>query len=347
VRGVVGTTASIGIDVGGTKTVFLLLDADFEVITELKERTPKRKKDFTAFMINSVKSLTKTATKKAMEVSAVGVGCAGSIDSEKGIVTIAPNLPELNGLSFVRILGKATVAPVLLHNDVHAALYGELRLGAAVGAKHVVGVFIGTGIGGAIVIDGKLYLGASGNAGDIGNYLLQPYGPLAGSPRQGVLDDVASRTAIAADAAALAIKQWAPSLLQKTGTDLRNIRSGDLAKAISAGDRAIEQLVRGRARVIGIVLSNIIDFINPEMVLLGGGLTEALPDIMREEVTHGIEEHTSSNARRVLRVVTTKLEGHAVAIGAAKLAVEAASTTRPREKQGTGERQSGSKRHRK
>jgi glucokinase len=137
---------------------------------------------------------------------------------------------------------------------------------------------------------------------------------------------VASRTAIAADAAALAIKQWAPSLLENTGTDLRNIRSAALAEAISGGDKAVEELVRSRAHVVGIVLSNIVDFMNPELVVLGGGLTEALPAIIRKEVTAGIEGHASPHARRKLEVVTAKLEGHAVTIGAAKLALDDLNT---------------------
>jgi glucokinase len=241
-------------------------------------------------------------------------------------VNAAPNIPTLEGFSFKKALAKTIDVPVLAHNDVNAALYGEHKFGAAVGCKHVIGIFIGTGIGGAILIDGKLYLGASGDAGDIGNYLLQPLGPLSGSARQGVLDDVASRTAIAADAAALAIKQWAPSLLENTGTDLRNIRSAALAEAISGGDKAVEELVRSRAHVVGIVLSNIVDFMNPELVVLGGGLTEALPAIIRKEVTAGIEGHASPHARRKLEVVTAKLEGHAVTIGAAKLALDDLNT---------------------
>jgi glucokinase len=138
-----------------------------------------------------------------------------------------------------------------------------------------------------------------------------------------VLDDVASRTAIAADAAALALKQWAPSLLETAGTDIRKIKSGELADAVARGDKAIEELVRSRAHVIGIVLSNFVDFLNPEMVLLGGGLTEALPEIICQEVARGIAAHATPNATEKLKVVTAKLRGHAVTIGAATLAMEA------------------------
>ena len=136
--------------------------------------------------------------------------------------------------------------PVRLSNDVRAALYGEHKLGA-VGCKHLIGIFLGTGIGGAIIIDGKLYLGATGHAGNIGHYLLQPLGPLAGSDRGGQLDTIASRAAIAGEAAALATKRKAPHLLDSVGTDVKKITSTALADAIEQGDADVEELVRNRA----------------------------------------------------------------------------------------------------
>src|SRR5207248_8764414 len=143
----------------------------------------------------------------------------------------------LAGFSFKKALAAFTSGEVTLYNDVHAAMYGELKLGSASGCKHVLGVFIGTGIGGAIVSNGKLHLGASGQAGNIGHYLLQPYGPLAGSERHGILDDVASRISIAGAAATFAAKHWAPHLLKDAGTDVRHIKSSALAAAIRDGDK--------------------------------------------------------------------------------------------------------------
>jgi glucokinase len=140
---------------------------------------------------------------------------------------------------------------VRLSNDVHnAALYGEHKLGAAVGCKHLVGIFLGTGIGGAIIIDGKLYLGATGHAGNIGHYLLQPLGPLAGSDRGGQLDTIASRAAIAGEAAALATKRKAPHLLDSVGTDVKKITSTALADAIEQGDADSRQPLASSARAV-------------------------------------------------------------------------------------------------
>src|SRR5207253_1407766 len=178
---------------------------------------------------------------------------------------------------------------VFLMNDVHAALYGELRVGKASGYKDVIGIFIGTGIGGAVAIDGKLHLGVAGEAGNIGHYLLHAFGPLAGSERHGILDDFASRLAIAGTAATFAAKGWAPHLLESAGTDVREIKSSAFADAIRSGDKAIEELVRSRMQIVGIVLSNIVDFLSPQMIVLGGGVTDAMPEVVCAEVMAGIQ----------------------------------------------------------
>ena len=106
------------------------------------------------------------------------------------------------------------------------------------------------------------------------------------------------------------------------GTDVSEIRSGDLAEAIANGDTKIEELMRARARTVGIVLSNVVDLLDPEMIVLGGGLTEAMPDLIRQEVQSGIDEHSTPDAREGLEVVVAKLGSHAVTTGAAKWATD-------------------------
>ncbi|HLH29953.1 MAG TPA: ROK family protein [Terriglobia bacterium] len=316
----------IGIDVGGTKTRFDLFDDTFNVVYSIKIKTKKDLESFKNSLTTSVRRLLKK-TGSELVVAGTGIGFAGVVDA-KGIVRSAPNLSFLKDFSFKKVLTPIGTGRIAVWNDLHAAMYGELKMGAAVGCSDALGIFIGTGIGGAIVSNGKLHLGATGLAGDIGHYMLQPFGPLAGSERHGVLDEVASRSAIAGAAASLAVKGWAPHLLRDAGTDVQKIKSSHLAAAIDAGDKAVEELVRSRARIVGIVLSNLVDFFNPEMVVLGGGLTEAMPKIIRDEVAAGIKEHTTTQSRRGLRVVAAKLKGHAVTTGAAKLASEVVHETK-------------------
>ena len=316
--------ATIGIDIGGTKSLYALFDDRFEIVAEEKLPThPDRggAKAFTRGMRSAVEGLLREARSRSLAVRAVGVGCAGDIDMRGGIVRSSPNIRFLKDYPFRARLAKLTGAKVFVSNDVQAGLYGELMLGAARKARHVVGVFLGTGVGGALAIDRRLYLGASGLAGDIGNDLLH-----AGAPqeqaRKEVLDNVASRTAIAGDAAALAAKRWAPKLRALSGTDVSDIKSGDIAEAIRKGDKALEKLVRGRAAVVGAAVSNLVDFLNPDMVVLGGGLVEAMPALLRREVRKAVEAHASSKSAKAARIVVAKLHNHAVTAGAARLALD-------------------------
>jgi glucokinase len=261
-------------------------------------------------------------------VKVVGVGCAGDIDMKKGVVRNSPNLTFLKGYAFRERLEAITGARAFLGHDVQTGLYGEFRLGAAKKGRHVIGVWLGTGVGGAVIIDGRLHQGASGLAGDIGNYLLHA-DVSREEPRKDVLDNVASRTAIAGDAAALAAKRFAPALRAQTGTDVRDIKSGDLADAIRKGDKAVEELVRSRAGVVGGALSNLVDFLNPDTLVLGGGLTEAMPVILRSEIRKAIDAHASPKAAKAVKVVVAKLHSHAGTAGAARLALDMFSGSPP------------------
>jgi len=324
--------ATIGIDIGGTKSLYALFDEGFEVVAEEKLRSHPRKGGMRAFErahARAVKALVREADRRKMKIEFAGLAVAGRVDMRAGVVVSAPNLTFLEGYPFEARMAKLTGARVFVSNDVQAGLYAEHRRGAARGARHAIGVWIGTGVGGALIIDGKLHLGASGTAGDIGNYLLHPVDIGTDTPRKEVLDNVASRTAIAGDAAALAAKRWASKLRKIAGTDVRDITSGSLAKAIRKGDKAVEKLVRSRAGVLGAVISNLVDFIAPDVVVLGGGLVEAMPQLIRREVGRSIAAHSAPRAAKNVRVVTAKLHSHAGTVGAAMLAVDMYSGHRP------------------
>jgi glucokinase len=324
----------IGIDVGGTKTRMTLFDADLRKIHDVKFTTPKTRKQFASELRSAAQGLAQAAKTRRLSISAIGIGAAASTNMQEATIKSADNLPFLAGFSFREALAPVCDSAVVVMNDLQAALYGELTVGKAAGYKDVIAIFIGTGIGGAVAIDGKLHLGMSGEAGNIGQYLVDAFGPLAGSERHGVLDDVGSRLAIAGTAATFALKHWAPNLMKSIGTDVNHITSSVLARAIQAGDKVIEELVRSRVKIVGIVLSNLIDFLSPQMIVLGGGLTEALPKIVLHEVRAGILAHSSRAAVQGLRIVTARYKGHAVAIGAARFAIDSKNTSSSEKKTG-------------
>ena len=324
--------ASIGIDIGGTKSLYALFDDNFKVLAQEKLRTVPDKggrKAFSKSLRHTIRNLMDEADKQGLKVKYVGVGCAGDIDLKRGIIRDSPNLSCLNGYPLREKLERLTGARVFVGHDVQAALYGELKRGAARKAVDVIGVWLGTGVGGALVLDRKLHIGVSGHAGDLGNYLLHAVDVSQELPRKEVLDNVASRSAIAGDAAALAANHRAPILQKHAGTDVRDIKAHALAKAIRQGDKAVKKLVSSRASVVGAALSNLVDFLNPDMIVLGGGLIEEMPDLMQRHIKQAIDAHCTPKGAKAVRVRVSRHLDHAVTIGAACLAADMFSEDPP------------------
>ena len=312
--------ATIGIDIGGTKILCALFDERFQVVAHIKDGTEAElgEKSFMKKLRRHLKTMSTTARQQGLEVLAVGLGSAGVVDRTAGIVRECLSIPFLEQYPLRTRVAALTKAHVAIANDVAAGLYGEQQLGAAIGCRHALGFFFGTGVGGAILINGELYEGALGRAGDIGHYVLHAMGP----GREDTLDNAVSRTALAAEAAALAAKQQAPSLLEAVGTDVQEIKGRDLARAIERGDAAVEEIVRSRVRLAGTAISNLVDFINPDVVVLGGGLVEALPRIVLHEISEAVQAHCVGEVARTTRIVIASLGDYVVAAGAAMLAFD-------------------------
>jgi glucokinase len=228
-----------------------------------------------------------------------------------------------------RELTKKFGCPVVVANDVDAGTYGEYRFGAGQGVRCLLGVFPGTGIGGGLVYEGRLFRGRIGSCMEIGHIHMQPKGRLCGCGRRGCLETVASRLAIAAEAAEAAYRGDAPHLLELAGTDVAAARSGALAAAIKAGDRTVEAIVRHAAKDIGIAIGSVVNLLAPDTIVLGGGLVEAMPSLYVQEVRTSIKKHAMRLYTKSLKVVVAKLGDDAVAIGAAALAEAEIEGQRP------------------
>ncbi len=316
--------ASLGIDIGGTKTLCVLLDQKRKVLTEVKFKSEPAKgcDRFLDRLIASAKTLIRKARREKLDVLGVGVGCAGQINPEKMQIDSSPNLLCLEGCQLGKVLDRALGLQTVLGNDVQVGLWGEHKAGAAEGYSSVLGVFFGTGVGGAAIINGKLYKGASGVGGQVGAILAQPVGGPEAAQSHGIIDRIAAKSAIAAEAAQMAAKNWAPYLHEKVGGDLSAIGWGLLAKAIQQGDRRIEEMLSARMQVVGIAMSNVVNFLNPELLVLGGGLVDELPKLVVRELSKGLRQHLMPEVDKVLKISRAKLRGRAVAIGAALLAFD-------------------------
>ncbi|MBI3298870.1 MAG: ROK family protein [Elusimicrobia bacterium] len=316
--------ASIGIDLGGTKLLAALFDERMRPVKVVRIRTRPEggRRRFSEALAWCVRRLIRRGERDGRRLTAIGAGCAGVVDAERGLLVGSPNIPFIDRYPLGAQLERLTGLRPALGNDVQFGLYGEHALGAAKGSRHALALFLGTGIGGALIIDGKLHRGASGLAGEVGHYLIDALGPFAGSHRYGLLDDVASRHAIAAQAAALAAKQWAPHLFRAAGADLLKIKAGAIARAIERGDGHLEELVRSRAHIVGIVLANFVNLLSPDVVVLGGGLIEALGKIFVPAVDRSMRRHAVAAIARKVSVRAAALGPLAVAAGAARRALD-------------------------
>jgi len=319
----------VGFDLGGTKMLATVFDKDFKALGSRRKKT----KDFKGSRAGLV-GITKTiddalqdAGISRKQVAGIGIGCPGALDLERGVVVQSPNLGWRN-VALKKSLEKIFSCRVALANDVDAGTYGEYRFGAGQGARCLVGIFPGTGIGGACVYEGKIFRGQRSSCMEIGHMHMQPKGGLCGCGRWGCLETVASRLAISEQAAAAAFRGEAPHLYELAGTDLSSIRSRTLATAIKEGDVVIEAIVQHAAKSLGVATASLVNLLAPEVVVLGGGLVEAMPQIYLEQVRKAIHEQAMKPFRTSVRVAVAKLGDNAGVLGAAALVADEAHDRR-------------------
>jgi glucokinase len=249
-------------------------------------------------------------------LAGIGVGCPGNIDLDDGVILDSANLSWRN-VRIKDILEKEFGCPVVILNDVDAGVYGEYRFGAGKNARCLVGVFPGTGIGGGCVLEGQVVRGKTISCFEIGHFQVNAAGLPCGCGRYGCLETEASRLAISAQAAMAAYRGEAPHLLAQAGTDLAEIRSGMLAEAIKSGDTIIERIVERAAAMIGRAVGDVVNLLAPDVVVLGGGLVEAMPDLIVKGVEDAARGRAAPPFVKSFKVVAARLGDDAVVRGAA------------------------------
>lgn len=250
------------------------------------------------------------------QLHGIGLGCPGPLDLERGIVLEAPNLAWKN-VALTSVLEEKFGCPAMILNDVDAGVYGEYRFGAGRDRRCVLGVFPGTGIGGGCVYEGKIIRGAHNSCMEIGHINVIPEGPRCGCGLKGCLEAVASRLAISSAVAAAAYRGQAPFVLEKAGMDLSNIRSGVLAEAIRQKETVVEQIVQQAAGYIGIAVASVVHLLAPDLVVLGGGMVEAMPELFREEIGKSAREHVLDSLKESFEIAIAELGDNAAVMGAA------------------------------
>ncbi len=316
--------AAVGIDVGGTKTLCVLVNKHFHQVEQVKFKTVNGgggRARFTRKLTESLQTLLNGARAKGLEIEGVGIGCAGTVDQENIGIQTSPNLTMLENFPIGKYVRRVIKAEMTIGNDVQTGIYAEHELGAARGCNDVLGVFFGTGVGGAAIINKKVYTGACGFGGQVGALLAQPVGGPEAALSHGIVDRIASKSAIASEALVMALKNWAPYLHGKVDSDLSKVTWGILKRAIEGGDHRVEEMLRARMRVVGIALANVVNFMNPDMLVLGGGLVGEMTKLVVGEIEAGLRQYLIPEVGEVLKVRPAKLGSEAVAIGAAHQAM--------------------------
>ncbi len=313
----------VGFDLGGSKMLAGVLDGAFKVLASKRRKTKATEGQAAGLQRigDTIQEALDAAGVRADQLGGIGIGSPGPLDLEQGTVVHAPNLGWTD-VPVRETLARRFGCAVTLANDVDVGTYGEYRHGAARGARCVLGVFPGTGIGGACIYDGRLLRGRSRSCLEIGHIKVIPGGVRCGCGRYGCLETVASRLAIAAEAAKAVHRGEAPALAALAGSDIARIRSAALAKAIAKGDTVIEDILRRAARAIGRAISDAVNLLAPDVVIIGGGLVEAMPDLFLKECRTTAEAEVMPPFVGSFKIVAAALGDDAVITGAAALAAD-------------------------
>jgi len=306
----------IGVDLGGTKIGAALVDEAGNVIANVRFQTRvERGREFVIEqLLRAVGELFERAERLGERVLAVGVGSPGIIDPDSGVVVKpAVNLPQWEGISLKRIFEERFNVVAFADNDVNVMALGESLFGVAKGLRNLVFIAIGTGIGGGIVVDGKLYHGSSFTAGEIGHMTILPDGPKCACGNYGCLEALASGPSIARRAKEYMEKGVATSLRELVGDD--EVSCELVAKAASEGDWLCRRLLEEAGRYIGVAVASLMNVLNPDCVVIGGGVAQA-GEILLTPIRHEVALRAISPAP----VLRSSLRENAGEIGAAALA---------------------------
>jgi glucokinase len=288
------TVLRAGIDLGGTKIQVVVLDESNEVKGQCRVPTPRDKgpQGVIDTMVDAVKFAISDAAIPNAQLVGVGVGGPGQIDPVAGTLSGAPNLPDwLGSVQVVEPMRQSLGAPVLLANDVQVAVIAEDQLGAGRDYSSVLGVFCGTGVGGGIIINGKLWKGR-GAAGEIGHIVVEPNGAMCGCGRRGCMEAYAGRASMERKARKMVDDGAKTSLFKiMKEKEKANLSSSVWDKALRQNDKVAEQLMDRAVWALGIGVASAFNLLDPECVVIGGGLGSRLGQPFVDSIIEAMQPH--------------------------------------------------------
>ncbi|HEX4979343.1 MAG TPA: ROK family protein [Acidimicrobiales bacterium] len=309
--------ATVGVDLGGTKCLGVLLDDGGSIVAEARRATPQGAERVAETLLRVIEEL--VGTTGAGTTTGVGVGVPGLVDRQ-GRLRFAPNLPGVRELDVAEVLGVRLGLPVVVENDASCAAWAERCLGAGAGVDDMILVTLGTGIGGGLVLGGRLYTGANGFAGEIGHMIVDPAGPACPCGQRGCWEQFASGNGLGRLGREAAAAGTAPRLTVLAGGDPDAVRGEHVSAAFAEGDPGAAEVMATYAFHVGLGLANLANIFDPSAFVLGGGLVEmgdALFDPVRRAFTSLVE---AADHRPPVAIVAAALGEDAGAVGAGLLA---------------------------
>lgn len=257
-------------------------------------------------------------------LAAVAIGAPGPVVADTGVLSVAVNL-GWHDVPLRAELEKRLGVPVMVENDVRVAVLAEHAVGAGRGARSLVGFWIGTGVGGGVVIDGELISGANNSAGEVGHMTIKAGGPVCACGARGHLEPLASRSSVIQYISRKVKKGAKTNLTQIADGDVTDATSGDLAKAFRHGDKLVTRAIHRSAKYLSIGIASVANLLNPELVILGGGLVDALGEPYVRRTREELAGRPLLAATKPVRIVAAALSDDAGVVGAALVARRAAT----------------------
>ena len=306
---------NICLDVGGTKVLGAIFNEKDEIIYRLKKRSKSEGEgtaDVEKVIISVVEEMIKESGIDKSKLNAIASCAPGVIDQAKGIVLFTPNLPWRN-YDIAGAMRKKFGVPFYVGNDVNLGVLGEYQFGAAKGYKNVVGFFPGTGMGGGLILDGKLFTGHQFKAAEYGHMILDPEGPLCGCGQRGCLEAFSSKKGMS-DYIRQQVSRGRECMLAE---DVQNgvFRSKRLKKVLAAKDKVAMEAVDRACHYLAIATGNMINTISPDLVLYGGGIMEAMGELWLEKILAEVDRYCMPSIRPTVELKIAALGDDSILYG--------------------------------
>ena len=306
---------NICLDVGGTKVLGAIFNEKDEIIYRLKKRSKsggEGSADVEQVIVSVVEEMIQSSGIDRKKLNAIASCAPGVIDQDKGIVLFTPNLPWRD-YDIAGAMRKRFGVPFYVGNDVNLGVLGEYKFGAAKGYKNIVGFFVGTGLGGGLILDGKLFTGNQFKAAEYGHMILDPEGPLCNCGQRGCLEAFSSKMGMSAYIRQQ-VSRGRESLMSEAVQD-GPFRSKKLKKALEAGDKVAMEAVDRACHYLAIATGNMINTLSPDLVLYGGGVIEAVGDIFLEKILAELDRYCMTAIRPTVDVKIAALGDDSILYG--------------------------------